>query len=171
MGAEWVRRQVMLTWEDIEKAAEVIAHAKHRIDRSNWGKGPWDNEPDFEVFQICGAGWNYLGIVRRLPMGNLSGYVMQLVDDPCYNFTMNDCSDLDVHGGVTFGNTHPDIANLTTVQFDNLWFIGFDCGHANDFTPGLDNRLHGYHGTLTYRDWKFVKQQVISLAEQIAKLK
>ena len=66
----------------------------------------------------------------------------------------------DVHGSVTYGKNH-----LPREEPNGLWWFGFDCSHASDFTPynPICCREDGI-----YRDIGYVTREVESLAEQLA---
>ena len=71
---------------------------------------------------------------------------------------------LDVHGGVTFSNFIHKLRPFRAFAVENLWAFGFDCGHANDFSPGMPtSRQEG-----TYRTWDYVHTEVTGLAKQLA---
>ncbi len=77
---------------------------------------------------------------------------------------------LDVHGGITYsGSTLADIEN-------GMWWLGFDCGHVGDYSPGIAATLlkTGYTDHLlrndeTYRDEDYVTAEILKLVTQIAK--
>jgi hypothetical protein len=53
-----------------------------------------------------------------------------------------------------------------------VWWLGFDCAHCYDLSPGLRRMLdeHGVGSRLrdeTYRDIEFVKAEIASLAKQL----
>lgn len=58
----------------------------------------------------------------------------------------------------------------------DLWWIGFDCGHSEDMMPALDATLAQirkldepcHNSWQTYRNLTFVVSEVMSLAKQIA---
>jgi hypothetical protein len=60
---------------------------------------------------------------------------------------------------------------------DHVWWLGFDCAHAGDFSPAYTR--HGEHaipcswnasGYEEYRDQAYVQAEVRSLARQLAAL-
>lgn len=60
---------------------------------------------------------------------------------------------------------------------DDLWYFGFDCGHAWDISPAMDATLEMIRGERLhsipeskYRDLAYVEEQVASLAQQLIKL-
>ncbi|MGF6877347.1 hypothetical protein [Paraburkholderia sp. MM5477-R1] len=78
---------------------------------------------------------------------------------------------LSAHGGLSFSGR--------LSSWPDLWFFGFDCGHAGDYSPGLHQVLLGsgylqrgpdFAGPLfsTYRTFDYVQSEVISLSDQIA---
>lgn len=77
---------------------------------------------------------------------------------------------LTAHGGLTYSAAWPDIDR-------ELWFFGFDCGHAWDLSPALralTRSLPGYRDEPqidrheTYRTLDYVRKQCASLALQLA---
>lgn len=50
---------------------------------------------------------------------------------------------------------------------DHVWWLGFDCAHAGDRSPKYARSYS--REDETYRDWSYVKLQVESLAQQLAK--
>jgi hypothetical protein len=150
------------------------------VDRKDWGPGPWDNEPDKIQWPDEATGLPCL--IKRNPfMGNLCGYVGVSPDHPWYGKSYDDV-EVDVHCGLTYaescseGPPAESICHVTEPgEPDHVWWFGFDCGHAFDLWPGiaamranlkLPLSMHG-----TYRDWRYVEQQVGSLAEQLARAK
>jgi len=139
--------------------------------RSEWGPGPWDNEPDREE-------WRYKGLAclarRNTEMGIWCGYVAVPPGHPWHGKTYSDLEDLDncpnVHGGLTYSaGCQDDICHKAADgEPDNVWWLGFDCGHYLDLVPsyetlGLNFRL----SASVYRDLNYVKYQCQSLADQI----
>ena len=163
---------------------------------------PWLSEPDREEFDAYGL---LCVVKRQPVLKILLGYVGIPRTHPLYGVaqdalipypeTWKDqalfieevgvmnmlCTDLDampvghapvhfvmtVHGGLSFSDPmdeHPD-----------LWFFGFDCGHGNDFLPGMFETLDGWNvdrlrDTIggTYRSFEYVKNECVHLAEQLA---
>ena len=58
-----------------------------------------------------------------------------------------------VHGGLTYSRMEGD-----------LWFIGFDCAHGSDYTPGYSL---GRRDTPAYKDVAYVKAQIQGLLHQV----
>lgn len=147
----------------------------HTQDKSTWGPGPWQNEPDKVQFRDEATGLDCL-IVRN-HSGALCGYVGVPESHPLFGKHYNDLdADFDVHGGLTFSDACHEGSEETTIchipdpgQPDHVWWFGFDCCHYLDMGPALEARLKtsGYVG-LIYRDIPYVKQQIASLASQLA---
>jgi len=117
-------------------------------------------------------------------MGALCGYVGVPPSHPFYKKGYDDC-DVDVHGGLTFANfCHPSADESHGIchtpengREAHVWWLGFDCGHYDDYMPALEaetkqaiNRALSAFGQekSTYRNFKWVKKQVEKLAQQIA---
>ncbi len=150
-----------------------------RLAKEDWGPGPWQKEPDRVEWVDTATGLTCR--ILRSPIGSLCGYVGVPKDHQAYGmehdpFVGNYVDvnvewwrrhithrveykiiDIDVHGGLTYAGEHGD---------SGLHWFGFDCGHAFDFTPGLD-----YNGDATYRDLAYVTKEVESLAKQLAAIK
>lgn len=94
-----------------------------------------------------------------------NGYVGVEAGHPLYAARMNYVDFLEVHGGVTFVGERDNT--------DTYW-IGFDCGHAWDIKPGLEQfgvehglpplRMEGSE----YRNLSYVKAECAKLALQLA---
>lgn len=127
---------------------------------------PWDLEPDYEEFEAHGLKCYAL---RHPEMRNWCGYVafpevattrfkvlgyVNVPDEELYK--------LDVHGGVTFSGFMSRLPNSPAV-------LGFDCAHAGDLSPRMLELLPQHRiDDEVYRDLPFVRQQLTSLAEQMA---
>jgi hypothetical protein len=125
---------------------------------------PWLNEPNhLEWFTVAGL----LGVVHRTEgIGHLCGYVRVPAGHPWHGQDNEMEIDARVHGGVTYsrpykpGGPEPDA--------DGGWWVGFDCAHSGDFTPGTAAFLgrEGPSGYETYRNVEYVKGEVEHLARQ-----
>lgn len=134
--------------------------------RSEWGSGPWENEPDADQFEYLG----YPCLALRHPtLGHWCGYVGVPEGHPLYALDYNAAGGIveyhfDVHGGVTYSGPRGEMTH---------WFFGFDCGHALDYAPGLGaiGRSLGFRHPEKweiYRDLEYVRGQCRQLAEQLA---
>jgi hypothetical protein len=155
-----------------------------KIDKSTWGDGPWQTEPD--RFEWQHAGYACL-LTRSACLGNLCGYVGIDRSHPDYEVPYGDIDEeIDVHGGLTYAaKCQGDICHVPAPGMpDDVWWLGFDCAHAYDLSPGLiarEREMARRNAKLTamfervppgwgetYRDFAYVKAEVESLAEQLA---
>jgi len=87
------------------------------IDKSTWGDGPWQTEPDR-------VEWTHAGLpclALRNHHGNWCGYAAVPPGHPRHGHDYDDGDvDVSVHGGLTYASA-----------------CGFDCCHCGDFSPGM----------------------------------
>lgn len=110
-----------------------------KIDRSNWPRGEWNDEPDF--LQWIDEKTGLLCEIKRSPRGHLCGYV-------CVNHK-NEEIGFEAHGGVTFYEEK----------------FGFDCAHAGDGNP---SESCSEQEDESYKNIHFVKNECRKLALQIS---
>lgn len=134
------------------------------IDRSGWPAGEWDNERNFYEFKFeeldC--------LILRMPkMGHLCGYVKLPRQHPFYD-NWNDWIDIDVHGGITYAQftSEDDFIYKFMPETTDYW-LGFDCGHSTDISPGIDSTVLREKYGITYKNVEFVKKQLANLASQL----
>lgn len=158
------------------------------IDKTDWERGPWDDEPDKIQFPDDATGLPCL--IVRGPHGALCGYVgvpnghrWHGVDyDNCKKFDVPEGefdadAYIDVHGGLTYAsfcseNKH-GICHLPGAgEPDDVWWLGFDCAHCNDKSdmayPAHIRERRTWSRDDIYRDVAYVKSQCALLAQQIA---
>jgi hypothetical protein len=155
------------------------------VDKSGWGEGPWMSEPDRVEFRHAGLPC----LLRRSPRGGAwCGYVAVPPGHPLHG-TTHDGIDVEVHGGLTYsGRCEGDVCHVPAPgEPDDVWWIGFDCGHAFDVSPAREARLRAIDPHLAdpwppwpepvpaalrevYRDLAYVRGETESLAEQLAAL-
>ena len=120
---------------------------------------------------------------RNSRSGNWCGYVGVSDAHPWHGKGYNDLPEYgpEVHGGLTFANSCQEGPPEQTICHipapgtpDHLWWFGFDCAHAWDYSP-MDKVLEaerGYPFTVghdeTYKPLGYVKRECTSLARQIA---
>jgi hypothetical protein len=146
-------------------------------DKSTWGDGPWQNEPD-KVQWIDPA--TNLDCLLHRPHGAWCGYVGVGPDHPLHGEGEDD---FEVHGGITFTGScqeggDPSVGICHVPQPgrpSDVWWFGFDCSHSMDTDPEREAvyRKYGEHGFSledhgTYRDMVYVIAEVTALARQIA---
>lgn len=148
------------------------------IDKSTWGPGPWQSEPDRVEFQHAGLPCL---MVRHDGLGHWCGYAAVPPGHPMHGKGYDDV-DVQVHGGLTYANAcQGDICHVPAPgEPDNVWWFGFDCAHLWDLAPGLvaHERLIpalAQHADFhvredVYRDLPYVRAQVEKLAEQLARM-
>lgn len=143
------------------------------IDKSTWGDGPWQTEPDRVEWRHD----NFVCLALRHPrFGNWCGYVAVPPRHP-WHHRCDDALDekvrpADVHHGITFTSScmtddHPARERVCHVppagEPDDVWWLGFDCGHGYDFQPGLaaTEAALGYEPIgpdwKSYRDLEYVQ--------------
>lgn len=160
------------------------------VDRTGWPPGPWDGEPDR-------IEWRHQGlaclVTRNPQLGNLCGYVAIPPGHPWHDGVPDEV-ELRAHGGVNYGER--GCAGLVCHkpqpgESDDVFWIGFDCGHAWDMQPGMEamvgprmvggdaawallrrskrkkgESLLGLGGT--YKPVPYVEAEVNKLADQVA---
>lgn len=150
------------------------------IDKSDWGDGPWQSEPDRVDF--VHAGLPCLAL-RHPNHGYWCGYVAVSKPHPLYEVS---ASDADVyldsgHRGLNYADHCSGyICHVPQPGMpDDVWWFGFDCGHLFDLAPGIDARLRHVAPELaatkfpewlsdTYRDLPYVRKCIEELAEELA---
>lgn len=153
------------------------------IDKSDWGPGPWQHEPDKAQWIDPATGLPCLMV--RNHAGSLCGYVGVAEGHPLFGKGYDD-ADLSVHGGLTFADSCQESADEghgvchipEPGQPDHVWWFGFDCSHCFDYSPALlpvlrrvgIRRTAALERGQTYRDLAYLTQQCADLAEQLAAL-
>jgi len=158
------------------------------LDKSSWGDGPWNDEPDRIEWR---SGEYVCLMLRNVRHGMWCGYVAVLPGHPWHGVEFGDI-DADVHGGLTYsGHCMTDERPLrervchASHGDDDLWWVGFDCHHAFDFAPAFVARERDLASRLrargdedgarlfeetpwvqTYRHVVYVRDQVGHLVEQ-----
>lgn len=158
------------------------------IDKSDWGDGPWQDEPDKIQWADEATGLPCLAV--RSHTGSWCGYAGVLEGHPWYQVDPFDIT-VSVHGGLNFathcqenGEESRGICHIPGPgETDKIYWIGFDCGHAWDLKPGSDALLRSIDPTWeerweaagrkyggfaeVYRDLAYVRAQCRDLAAQI----
>lgn len=147
------------------------------IDKSDWPRGPWDEEPDKVQWQDPATGLPCL-IDRKDHTGIFCGYVGVPESHPWHGKAYDAACELEAHGGVNFADhCDPRATESSGVchvpgpdESDRVWWFGFDCGHAWDVMPApsvYSLMLADTH----YRDLAYVRDQVTQLAAQLVKVR
>ncbi len=140
------------------------------VDKSAWGEGPWQDEPDKRQWVDEATGLPCL--IVRGPLGALCGYVGVSEGHPYYGKEY-DCVDADCHGGLTFaGHCCPSPEGegrgichvVEDGDDDNVWWLGFDCAHSGDVSPKYEREGDCWHSS--YKGFRYVELEVAGLATQ-----
>lgn len=141
--------------------------------RVSWSDGPWVEEQDYATWMQDG----FHCAIRRTPItGALCGYVAVPLGHPWYGASVRSwfanavgdepkhpLANVDVRGGVTYAAQCQ--GNLVVDKDNPWWWVGFDCSHAWDVSPGMES--FGFSmGDQTYKSWHWVKREVENLAQQ-----
>lgn len=170
----------------IAPAALPFARAYwHTGTREGWGPGPWQHEPDKAQWVDPATDLDCLIVRGRL--GALCGYVGVPPGHVVYGVDYGDAEDehdFEVHGGLSFSDLcaegDDESCGICHVPLPgrapDVWWLGFDCAHFMDLSPGLDASLRwmGIRDTVfsgeTYRTIDYVRAQCAYLAAQVARL-
>lgn len=154
------------------------------FDKSEWGSGPWDNEPDKLQWQDEATGLPCLIVRNCRVTGALCGYVGVVEGHPDFGKSYDDV-EVEVHGGLTFAafctesdNEAEHICHIPDPgEPTHVWWLGFDCSHGGDVSPQMDAHMrktplgvmsYGADWQPTYKALGYVKAEVTSLAAQLA---
>ena len=161
-----------------------------KIDKSDWGDGPWMTEPDAVEWMHAGYACR---ILRHPVWGHLCGYVGVERTHPYYGRAPRDV-DLEAHHDVNYAakGKRGVVCHVPATGTSGdcaLWWFGFDCGHSFDLAPGrrahereeakrspalakleeraqqLDRECPGL--APRYRPLAYVQRQTENLAEQL----
>lgn len=153
------------------------------MDKSGWGDGPWQHEPDKVQFYDPNTG--YTCMIIRNHRGALCGYVGVPEWHSCYkkNYSV---PTVRVHGSLNYSRHSNGHAHIPYPEEpENLWWFGFDCSHSRDLSPALPTILiedTTPEGVLMrqifvkissrqiYRDLQYVKEECLSLAKQLKEI-
>lgn len=153
------------------------------VDRSGWGPGPWDREPDRVEFKTKAG---LPALIVRQPRGFLCGYVAVPPGHPLHGkrYSSVAVDGIEVHGGLTYSAAcHGKVCHVPKPgEPANVWWFGFDAAHSGDSAPrgGLDY-AYGMsflsmfggdepdEGDEDYRTVKYMRRQCEKLAKQLVK--
>jgi hypothetical protein len=165
------------------------------IDKSTWGPGEWQDEPDKRQWQDEATGLPCLA-VRHKRSGHWCGYVGVSDSHPWHGVPYNGCTQqppcgepycdhepsVEVHGGLTYSDrcqaTDDESVHICHLpepgEPADVWWFGFDCHHAWDAAPGYaaryrdDPLLGARDPSESYRTLEYVTGQCVALARQLA---
>jgi hypothetical protein len=147
------------------------------IDKSKWGRGEWQDEPDKVQWVDEATGLTCLA-VRTTHGGHWCGYVGVPEDHP-FHGKGYDAVDADVHGGLTFADKcRPSdkgegfgICHVAGPGEPEVWWLGFDCAHSGDLSPRHASVLGEVgafrDGHESYKPLGYVRDECASLAAQL----
>ena len=157
---------------------ETIAY-RFIENKTAWGTGPWLDEPDKVQWPDAATGLPCLA-VRHPDLGHWCGYVGVGPDHPTYGRHYDDVM-AEAHGGLTYGAFCADDDKEQGIchvagdgDFDPAWWLGFDCAHVGDLSPGSSSGFRlALFPTRTpdaYRTLAFVKAECATLAAQLQEM-
>ena len=143
------------------------------IDKSDWGDGPWQQEPDKKQWMDERTG--YACLIHRSPAsGGLCGYVG--VPERHTDFGKGyDDVDVSVHGGLTFAGSCSKVENpsfgichlVEPGESDRVWWLGFDTAHCYDYSPAMNKYGIHHESSEKYRELAYVEAEIKDLANQL----
>jgi hypothetical protein len=125
-------------------------------DKSSWGPGPWQDEPDDVRWSDSVTGLRCM--LRRNPAGFWCGYCGLPGNHPWERLQADDIP-VGIHGGIS-------MKGIVQGDGDGLTWIGFDCGGPKDLKPGLVGAGRGWSGAV-YRDQQYATTHVLRLCVEI----
>jgi hypothetical protein len=142
------------------------------IDKSTWGPGPWQDEPDRVEWEHAG----HPCLMLRNPVwGNWCGYAAVPPGHPWHGVEALDLEPSPrVHRGLNFASAcNGEVCHVPKPGAPaDVWWLGFDCCHGADFSPGMEAslarnaRMTSVGLGQTYRTLDYVRAHVEALAEQ-----
>ncbi len=141
---------------------------------AEWVPGAWNDEPDKLQWEDEKTKLPCLA-VRNSRSGVWCGYVGVPESHRAYKLESDMLRtypfDLQVHGGITFtghcqkGKEEETICHrVEPGESDNVWWIGFDTAHYQDFIPGLAS----LNSLAVYKTLSYVRAECQSLAKQLS---
>lgn len=135
--------------------------------------GPWSDEPNRVEFRRAGIPC----IIHRGPIGVWCGYVGLPPGHPFHGqpYDVANGVGVEVHGGLTYANKcDGHICHVAQPgESDDVWWLGFDCGHLDDLIPYMIGYCLKGAPSLggVYRDQAYVTAETKRLAEHLAEIR
>ncbi len=157
--------------EDAPQAPWETTRIERTLDKTAWGLGPWEDEPDL-------VAWRYKGVpclILRTPhTGSLCGYAAVTPRHRYYRCNW-DHPNIECHGGLTYSG---EISEADGAPPGELWWFGFDTSHAYDYMPAMMGsslprarglEIAGIAGDRdVYRTLAYVRGEVESIARRLS---
>ena len=129
------------------------------IDKSAWGDGPWQQEPDR-------IEWEHAGLpclMSRGSCGHWCGYAAVPPGHTLHGKSYDDAP-VEVHGGLTYASLCSGaICHVPKPgEPDDVYWFGFDCAHSGDYAPSLGNWRASRHGGKAYNHAEAVALHAVS---------
>lgn len=160
------------------------------IDKTTWGPGPWQDEPDYLHWVDEATNLDCL-VVRAGSGGHLCGYVGVPEGHPWHGRGYSECTrtppcedgwcehspdgQTNAHGGITYASACSGrICHHAPGRPEPVWWFGFDCAHCDDIGPAMEARmahlqLPNFRGDRReYRTLAYVQSECAKLAAQLA---
>lgn len=156
------------------------------IDKSAWGVGAWQVEPDKVQWPDPVTGLPCLA-VRNPETGAWCGYAGVTEPHPYFGRPYEEIDEsVTAHGGLTFAGLCMDDDKEHRIchrpdagEPDRVWWFGFDCAHCDDLKPAMEAtfqlmrqtfpeagpKLHRFG--VNYRSLPYVKTVCMLLAGQL----
>ncbi len=141
------------------------------MDKSTWGDGPWQTEPDRELWESSGL---ECIMARGNPhLGSWCAYVGLPKGHPLYGVDVweDDIEGVDVHGGFTYCGAALDQADV------DPWPLGWDYSHMLDYCPASEAREREMRGEspfdrpgLHYWTYEEVQSEVEKAAKTLSEM-
>ena len=137
------------------------------MDKSSWGEGPWANEPDHVEFEVEG----FPCIAHRAEItGSWCGYVAVPPGHPWHGQGYGAIDTANVHGGLTYSAKCSErVCHVPKPgESDDVWWLGFDCGHGCDFSPAIYALVKGItpDSECSYKDLQYITSEIKVLAKE-----
>jgi len=153
------------------KLQEKILEHKKICDqtREEMNDGPWKSEPDRYEFKA----YSYDCLLSRNRFLFVwCGYVAVPKGHPAYEKQRDDI-EVSIHGGLTYGGKCHDL--ICHGGKDDVYWVGFDCGHYEDIIPSMDKYMDNMPSFLKEDDrhyWNLedVITETTLLAKQLKEL-
>lgn len=139
----------------------MTAPERKPVDRSTFGPGPWDGEPDRLEWRTAAG---LPALARRTEMGHWCGYVAVPPGHALHGVSAGSVvNDGGVHGGLTYAaRCQDEICHVPAPgEPDDVWWFGFDCAHSFDMIPAHPFPDLGWR---TYKTLDFVRGECERLA-------